>query len=82
MSVWNPLIDDGDLFRLAVAIPAVNLQEIVSSISRSSQDNLEIRCAVVREAFVQAVAAMAVEPCPSEQIGPVGLEIDVGENHQ
>jgi hypothetical protein len=82
MSVWNPLVDDGDLFRLAVAAPAVDLQKIINSVSRSCRDSLEIRCAVVREAFVQAVATMVLGWCLSEGPSPVDADISVGEDHQ
>lgn len=81
MSVWNPLTDDGDLFRLAVAAPEVDLQ-IIKSASRSCQDRLGIRCATVREAFVQAVATMIVDSCLSKVAGTVGADIVGGEDHQ
>jgi hypothetical protein len=64
MSVWNPLVDDGDLFRLAVAAPSVNLQRIIDSAAGSDQEKLGIRCAYIRESFVQAVVK-AVTDSPS-----------------
>lgn len=82
MSVWNPLTDDGDLFRLAVAAPGVDLQKIIKSVSRSCQDGLELRCAAVREAFAQAVAAMVLDSCSSKVAGTVGADIVDGGDHQ
>lgn len=68
MPVWNPLVDDEDLFRLVVAAPAVNLQEITNSLSQTCQHKFEIRCAFVREAFVRTVATIVAGSCPN--IGP------------
>jgi hypothetical protein len=82
MSVCNPLTDDGDLFRLAVVAPGVDLQKIIESASRSCQDRLEIRCATVREAFVHAVATMVPDSCSSKVAGKVGADIVGGEDHQ
>ncbi|WP_413674374.1 hypothetical protein ACEN9H_08425 [Massilia cellulosiltytica] len=82
MSVWNPLTDDGDLFRLAVAAPGVDLQKIIKSVSRSCQDGLELRCAAVREAFVQAVATMVLDSCSSKVASTVGVDIVGGGDHQ
>lgn len=82
MSVWNPLVDDGDLFRLAVAAPAVNLQKIINSVTRPCQEKLETRCAVVREAFVQAVAAMPIDSYLSDGVGVASADIAVEEGHQ
>ena len=75
LAVWNPLVDDGDLFRLAVAAPAVNLHEIINSVSQSCRDSFEIRCAIVREAFVQALASVAVDSCASDDGGSVSSGI-------
>lgn len=79
MSVWNPLVDDGDLFRLAAAAPAVNLQKIIDSVSRSCTDKPEIRCATVRENFVQAVAAMVLDADSSDDLGLARADMAVGE---
>jgi hypothetical protein len=50
-TIWNPLQDDGDLFRLALAVPSVNLHEIIV---RECSAGGDVACRV-REAFVQAV---------------------------
>jgi len=55
-AMWNPLVDDGDIFRLAVAAPSVDLREVILSTPRVVQESLESRCARVREAFVLALA--------------------------
>jgi hypothetical protein len=57
-SIWNPLQNDGDLFRLALAVPDVNLHEIITRECRAGGDV----AGCVREAFVQAVT------------GPIRLE--------
>jgi hypothetical protein len=51
-AMWNPLIDDGDMFRLAVAAPSVDLREVILATPQAVQESLETRCARVREAFV------------------------------
>lgn len=55
-AMWNPLVDDGDLLRLAVAAPSVDLREVILSMPQAVQEGLETRCARVREAFVLKVA--------------------------
>lgn len=55
-AMWNPLIDDGDIFRLAVAAPSVDLHEVILSTPQSVQESLENRCARIREAFVLTLA--------------------------
>lgn len=50
-SIWNPLQNDGDLFRLALAVPNVNLHEIIARECRVGGDVARR----VREAFVHAV---------------------------
>ena len=82
MSVWNPLVDDGDLFRLAVAAPAVNQQMIINSVSRPCQGKLEIRCACVHGAFVQAVATRVIDSCSIDGAGSEGASIAVGEGYR
>jgi hypothetical protein len=57
-SIWNPLENDSDLFRLALAVPNVNLHEIIVRECQAGGDVARR----VREAFVQAVT------------GPVYLE--------
>jgi hypothetical protein len=49
--IWNPLESDGDLFRLALAVPSVNLHEIIVSECKAGGDVARR----VREAFVLAV---------------------------
>jgi hypothetical protein len=78
MSVRNPLDDDGDLFRLAVAAPAV----IPQKISRSSQDTIEIRCAIVREGLVKAVPTMVSDPCANDGIDSSMADTVVGVGQQ
>jgi hypothetical protein len=56
--IWNPLESDGDLFRLALAVPSVNLHEIIVRECQAGGDVARS----VREAFVLAVT------------GPVRLE--------
>lgn len=53
-AVWNPLIDDAHLLQLAVASPAVNLQEIINEAAKINGDTAA-RCAYVRETYVRAV---------------------------
>jgi hypothetical protein len=50
-SIWNPLQNDADLFRLALAVPNVNLHEIITRECRAGGDVARR----VREAFVKAV---------------------------
>lgn len=53
---WNPLLDDADLLYLAVASPAVSLQDII--VEAAGIDGADdARRAYVREHFVHAVAA-------------------------
>jgi hypothetical protein len=49
--IWNPLQNDGDLFRLALAVPNVNLHEIINIECQAGGDVARR----VRKAFVQAV---------------------------
>jgi hypothetical protein len=56
VAMWNPLVDDGDIFRLAVAAPSVDLREVMLSMPQVVQESLENRCSRVREAFVLKVA--------------------------
>lgn len=51
-TLWNPLVDDGDIFRLAVAAPSIDLRDVILSTPRVDQESLENRCARVREAYV------------------------------
>jgi hypothetical protein len=54
--IWNPLLDDADLLYLAVASPAVSLQDII--VEAAGIDGTDdARRAYVREHFVRAVAA-------------------------
>jgi hypothetical protein len=55
-AMWNPLIDDGDIFRLAVAALSVDLREVILSTPRVAQESLENQCARIREAFVLKLA--------------------------
>ena len=55
-AMWNPLIDDGDIFRLAVAAPSFNLREVIFSVPQAFGESLENRCARVREAFLLSIA--------------------------
>jgi len=59
VAMWNPIIDDGDIFRLAVAVPSFDLREVILSAPQASGDSLENRCARVREAFVLSIAQRA-----------------------
>lgn len=78
MSAWNPLPDDGDLFLVALTAPAVNLQKI----SRSNRDKIEIRCPIVREAFVKAVSTMVIDSCSNDGIDSSGADTIVGVGQQ
>lgn len=60
-AMWNPLVDDGDLFRLAVAAPSFDLREVILSVPRACGESLEDRCARVREAFVLRIAESNVD---------------------
>jgi hypothetical protein len=51
LTVWNPLENDGDLFRLALALPEVDLHKIMVEASSAGGDVARR----VREAFVEAV---------------------------
>lgn len=51
-SIWNPLQNDADLFRLALAVPSINLHEIIVRECQAGGDVARR----VREAFVEAVA--------------------------
>ena len=82
MSVWDPLVDDGNLFRLAVAIPAVNLQEIIKPVYPSTQVRLGFRFAVVRKVFVRAIATMVIDSCSSDSSSFVQSDIAVEEDEQ
>jgi hypothetical protein len=52
LAVWNPLRDDGDLFRLGLAVPDVDLHQIIVEARAAGPDDLARR---VRETFVRAV---------------------------
>lgn len=54
---WNPLTDDGDVLRLAVSIPALNLQWIIAEAWQAHSDHAG-RMAYVRRAIVRAAAAI------------------------
>lgn len=74
--MWNPLVDDGDIFRLAVAAPSFDLREIILSTPKAVEESLENRCARVREAFVfklaKSVANAEAKGCEdSAELGPV-----------
>jgi hypothetical protein len=56
---WNPLLDDADLLQLAVASPAVSLQDFIIEAAGIGGDDAARR-AYVREHFVRAVSAVAV----------------------
>jgi hypothetical protein len=57
----NQLFDDGDAFRLAVAVPANDLQRIINFAFPADPWDLEDRYAYVRKAFVQADAKVVIE---------------------
>lgn len=50
-SIWNPLQNDGDLLRLALAVPNIDLHEIITREYRAGGDVARR----VREVFVEAV---------------------------
>jgi hypothetical protein len=79
MSEWNPRVDDGDLFRMAVAAQSVNLHRIIDSSSGAGQQNLEIRCGYVRESFVQAVVNAVVDSLSGRGSRSVSETSDAGE---
>jgi hypothetical protein len=64
LSLWNPLEDDGDLLRLAIAVSGVDLHSIIVEARSAGGSDVGRR---VGEAFVDAV------------IGPLGAE-DVIKN--
>lgn len=77
MAMWNPLVDDGDIFRLAVAAPSVDLREVILSTPQVIQESLENRCARIREAFVLKLAENAADDAVknhenSAALNPVG----------
>lgn len=57
----NQLFDDGDAFRLAVAVTANDLQRIINFASPADPWDLEDHYAYVRKAFVQADAKVVIE---------------------
>jgi hypothetical protein len=73
MSVCNPLVDDRDLFYLAITAPSFNLQRIIDSASGTGLQIFEVRCAYIREPFMTA-AAKAVTDSPSGRGSPVFFE--------
>jgi len=58
MSAWGSL-DDGD--RLTVAAPSFSLHRVIDSASGTGQKKLDIRCAYMREYFVQVIAKTVVD---------------------
>lgn len=52
LRLWNPLEDDGDLLRLAIAVPGVDLHSIIVEARSAGGSDVGRR---VREAFVDAV---------------------------
>lgn len=52
LRLWNPLEDDGDLLRLAIAVPGVDLHRIIVETRDACGTDVARR---VREAFVDAV---------------------------
>lgn len=61
LSVWNPLDDDGDLLRLAVAVPSVDLHKIIVEVVKAGGADIGRR---VRQAFVDAVTG----PVPAQDL--------------
>lgn len=53
---WNPLTDDGDALRLAIATRNMNLSDLVEFLILSGQTNELIGAALVRRAIVWAVS--------------------------
>lgn len=68
LSIWNPLDDDGDLLRLAVAVPSVDLHKIIVEAVKAGGADVGRR---VRQAFVDAVTGpvraedLAQQPAPA-----------------
>jgi hypothetical protein len=52
LRLWNPLEDDGDLLRLAIAVPGVDLHRIIAEARAAGGNDVGRR---VREAFVDEV---------------------------
>lgn len=52
---WDPLTDDGDALKLAVSVPAINLQAIIAEAWQACEEPAE-RYAYVRRGIVSAVA--------------------------
>jgi hypothetical protein len=73
-AMWNPLIDDGDLFRLAVAAPFFDLREAILSVPQAVDESLENRCARVREAFVLNIAESVTNLESGIRVNPVDLD--------
>jgi hypothetical protein len=67
LTVWNPLQDDGDLLRLAVAIPGVDLHKIIVEASQAGGADVRRR---VRESFVDAVTGPVRAEDLAQQPGP------------
>lgn len=81
-AMWNPLIDDGDLFRLAVAAPTFDLREAILSVPQAVDDGLENRCARVREAFVLKIAESITNVTSMSGANPANLESEPDERQQ
>jgi hypothetical protein len=71
LSVWNPLQDDGDLLRLAVAVPHVDLHMIIVEACQVGGADVGRR---VREAFVDAVTGPVREEDPPQRPAPAQAE--------
>ncbi|MDD4913375.1 MAG: hypothetical protein PHP57_13870 [Sideroxydans sp.] len=54
--VWNPLIDDGDAFRLAVKLGLSDFPMLVGTLALDGKDRGLVGCDVVRLAIVNAAA--------------------------
>jgi hypothetical protein len=71
LSMWNPLLDDGDLLRLAVAVPHVDLHKIIVEACQAGGADVGRR---VREAFVDAVTGPVREEDLPQRPAPAQAE--------
>jgi hypothetical protein len=75
LAVWNPLQNDGDLFRLALAVPDVDLNKVMTE-ARSAGGDVARR---VRKNFVQAVTEKVQAEDRARPRGPAQTEPSPGD---
>jgi len=79
MAVWNSLVGDSGLLRLAVAALSIHLQRIIHSASGSGRHDLEIHCTYMRESLLQADANAIADASSTRGSHGVFEKLAVGE---